>query len=340
MPKQKLLATLLHISDLHIGSLDPNTGDAAISQAVQFGLDNFPIFDGLLGHHATGLRALAEFVEDLRASDEKFQILVTGDLSRNGDAHELALARRFFESEIDILPPNGDYVGLHAAGKVIAIPGNHDHWAGISVPIGATPSNFYHYFIRSMPAIRSLPLGNQGHELSLIELDSDADVRPNSIQRTYARGSFGSQLQLLDAMLEPRKVREVRALLIHHARTWTGFSLAMSHATKHALDNFLQQHEIAVILCGHTHKAAVRRHYAGARECWECGAGSTTQFDAVPRKWRVRLRKPDSVNLEPNALMLHRIFDTDGRLDWVTTTYHRSAMGFASTHPPREFALQ
>ena len=119
MAKQKLLATLLHISDLHIGSLDPTTGDANISPAVQAGLDNFPLFDGLLGHHAKGLRDLAEFVEELRASDEKFQILVTGDLSRDGDAPELALARRFFESEIDLLPPNGDYVGLRAAGKVI-----------------------------------------------------------------------------------------------------------------------------------------------------------------------------------------------------------------------------
>jgi len=340
MPRKKLLATLLHISDLHIGSLDPNTGDANISSAVQVGLDNFPIFDGLLGHQAKALRALAEFVEDLRASDEKFQILVTGDLSRDGDAPELALARRYFESEIDLLPPNGDYVGLRAAGKVIAIPGNHDHWAGLTVPIGATPSNYYHYFVRSLPATRSLPLGNHGHELTLIELDSDADVLPNSIQRTWARGSFRSQLQLLDAMLEARKALEVRALVIHHARTWTGFSLAISQATMQALDRFVQQHEIAVILCGHTHKASVRRHYAGARECWECGAGSTTQFDAVPRKWRLRLRRPNSVMLEPNALMLHRIFDIDGRLEWATTTYHRSAMGFTAAHPPREFALQ
>jgi len=141
-------------------------------------------------------------------------------------------------------------------------------------------------------------------------------------------------------MLGTRKAREVRALVIHHARTKTGFSLAMSSATRQALDCFLQQHEIAVILCGHTHKASMRRHYAGARECWECGAGSTTQFDAVPLKWRLRLRKANSLILEPNALMLHRIYDTNGRFEWSTTTYHRSAMGFIAAHPPREFALQ
>jgi hypothetical protein len=331
-----LLTTLLHISDLHIGSLDPSTGDATISPTVQIGLDNFP----LLGHHAVGLRALAEFVADLRSRDEQFQILVTGDLSRNGDADELALAGRFFESEIDLIPPNGDYVGLNAAGKIIAIPGNHDHWAGLPVPIGATPTNFYHYFIRSLPATRSFPLGKHGHELTLIELDSDADVRPNSIQRTWARGSFCSQLKLLDTMLAARKEREIRALVIHHARTCTSFSLAMSSATMQALDRFLQQHQITVILCGHTHKASVRRHYAGTRECWECGAGSTTQFDVVPRKWRLRLRKPNAISPQPNALMLHRIFDKDGRLEWTTTTYQRSARLFTATRSPREFALQ
>jgi hypothetical protein len=336
----KLLATLLHISDLHIGTIDPDTGDAVISPTVQVGLDNFPLFDGLLGHHAKALRALAEFVEELRASDEKFQIIVTGDLSRQGDAPELSLARRFFESEIDLMPPYGDYVGLKAYGKILAIPGNHDHWAGVPVPVGATPSSYYRYFIDALPATHSIPLGRHGHVLTLLEIDSDADVRPNSIQRAFARGSFRSQLQRLDAMLTPRAEREVRVLAIHHARTWAGFNLAMSASAKKELDSFLQQHEISVILCGHTHKPAISRHHAGGRECWECGAGSTTQFDAVPLKWRRKLRDPNRANLEPNALLLHRILDIDGRLEWKTTTYLRSAAGFRATHPPRQFALQ
>lgn len=340
MQKQKPLATLLHISDLHIGNLDPNTGDAAISPAIHFGLENFPLFDGLLGHHANALRDLAKFVHQLRASDEKFQIVVTGDLSRKGDAPELALARRYFESEIDLIPPAGDYVGLHAAGRIITIPGNHDHWAGAPIPVGTTPSSYYHYFIDSLPAKRSIPLGSQGHELTLLEVDSDADVRPNSIQRTYARGNFSSQLQQLDAALPARGEREIRVLLIHHARTWTGFSLAMSSAAQQDLDRFLLHHQVAVILCGHTHKPAAKRHYAGTRECWECGAGSTTQFDALPHNLRRRLRNPDNVNLGPNALMLHRIFDINGRLEWLTTTYLRSKRGFSAAQPSRQFALQ
>jgi len=334
------LTTLLHISDLHIGSIDPTTGDAAISPAVQLGLDNFPLFDGLLGHRARALHDLAEFVEGLRASDEKFQILVTGDLRRNGDAHELALARRYFESEIDLSPPNGRYVGLYTGGDTLTIPGNHDHWAGISLPIGATPSNYFHYFIRSLPAIRNIPLGSKGHVLTLIDIDSDADVPPNSIQRAFARGSFRSQLLTLDKVLGPKGELEVRVLVVHHAPTWTSFGLAMTASSKRELDRFLLQHEIRVILCGHTHEASMRRLYAGDRECWECGAGSATQFDTVPLKWQRRLRRQAKAILKPNSLMLHRIFDVDGRLEWLATTYIRTrTRGFRATYPPRQFAL-
>ncbi|MGW8393050.1 metallophosphoesterase family protein [Pseudoduganella sp. HUAS MS19] len=333
------LATLLHISDLHIGSIDPTTGDAAVSAAVQLGLDNFPLFDGLLGHHAKALRELAEFVNGMRDNDEKFQIIVTGDLSRQGDAPELALARRFFESEIDLSPPNGRFVGLHTGGNTLTIPGNHDHWAGVALPIGATPSNYYHYFIRSLPAFRTIPLGRKGHVLTLIEIDSDADVPPNSIQRAFARGSFRSQLLKLDQALAPQEDFEVRVLVIHHALTWTNFGLAMTASTKAELDRFLPQHGIRVILCGHTHSASMRRHYAGSRECWECGAGSTTQFDTVPLKWRRRLRKQHMAILKPNSLILHRIFDVEGRLEWSATTYVRTATGFLPTYPPRQFAL-
>jgi len=339
MPKQKLLATLLHISDLHIGNIDPATGDAAISAAVQLGLDNFPVFDGLLGHRARALRELAEFVRRLEASDEPFQIIVTGDLSRQGEAPELALARRYVESEIDLNPPNGRYVGLYAGGISHTIPGNHDHWAGTPLPHAATPSNYYQYFKRALPATRSVSLGSKGHLLTLIDVDSDADVPSNSIQRIFARGSFRSQLLHLDAALEKQAEFEVRVLVIHHARTWNGFGLAMTASTKRELDRFLQQHGISVMLCGHTHEASIRRHYAGSRECWECGAGSTTQFDTVPLKYRRRLRTQNRAVPRPNSLMIHRIFDIDGRLEWAATTYIRTGTGFRATYPPRQFAL-
>lgn len=339
MSKQKLLATFVHISDLHIGILDPATGDAVISPALQTGLDNFALADGLLGHHGQALADLAQFVDDLRSRDEQFHVLATGDLSRTGDSQELALARRFLEREIDLQPPIGNFAGLYAADKLIVIPGNHDHWAGTAGPIGATPSAYYHRFLVALPQTSSIPLGTHGHTLSLIQVDSDADVRPNSIVRIFARGSFSSQLRTLDAALTARADKEVRVLLIHHPRTWTNFKLGMTGKAKRDLDRFLLKQEISVILCGHTHIPSMRRHYTGPREYWECGAGSTTQLDTIPFKWRLKLRNPDKIKTQANALALHRIYDVDGRLEWSATRYTRSASGFNAVLPTRQFAL-
>ncbi|WP_028101053.1 metallophosphoesterase family protein [Pseudoduganella violaceinigra] len=339
MQKQKLLATFVHISDLHIGSIDPDTGDANISPGVQFGLDNFPVFDGLLGHRGLALQHLAKFVDDLRDRDEKFHILVSGDVSRFGDWQELALAQRFLERQIDLDPASGDTVGLCAAGRLLTIPGNHDHWAGNAGPVGATPSSYYSRFIEELPHMTCFPLGSHGRTLRLIEIDSDADVLPNSIQRIYARGNFSSQLKKLDTQLEPRPEREVRTLLIHHSRTWPGFELGMAGKAKQDLDAFIQRQDVSVILCGHTHLSSARRHYSGVHECWEFGAGTTTQLDTVPFKWRLKLRDPGRIKPNPNSLFVHRIFDVDGRLEWMATSYIRSRQGFNPLSPPRQFAL-
>lgn len=339
MPQAQLLATFVHISDLHIGRLDPASGDAAISTPVQIGLDNFPLFDGLLGHHAIALQDLEQLIEDLRGSDQHFRLLATGDLSRDGDLHDLLLARTYLEQEIDLNPPAGNFSGLHAGSRLLAIPGNHDHWAGHPTPIGKGASQFSAALPRALPATHSFPLGRYGHMLRLIEVDSDADVPPNSAQRTLARGNFLSQLHKLDAMLAPRPAQELRVLAIHHARTWLGFTLGMADSAKRELDRFLEQHQVAVILCGHTHLPSTRRHYPGTRVCWECGAGTTTQFDTVPFKWRLRLRRPTLVAPQANTLLLHRIYGLAGRLDWEATTYVRSATGFNPLTPPRQFTV-
>jgi hypothetical protein len=53
--------TLVQISDLHIGELDPATGNAQISSLVRKAMVNSSWFDGVLGHHSRGLEHLAKF---------------------------------------------------------------------------------------------------------------------------------------------------------------------------------------------------------------------------------------------------------------------------------------
>jgi len=62
------LATLLHISDLHFGDIDPNTGDAIEPTFV--GLNE--VFDGLLGHSyyslKKGIQTLGGLAQERRTS--------------------------------------------------------------------------------------------------------------------------------------------------------------------------------------------------------------------------------------------------------------------------------
>ena len=62
---------------------------------------------------------------------------MTGHLSALGDGLEFDNADDFLYPQLDLNPPNGNFVGLHHTGwRDYAIPGNHDHWPGAR-PSGA-----------------------------------------------------------------------------------------------------------------------------------------------------------------------------------------------------------
>ena len=55
------LLTMLHISDLHIGLLDPGRAGQAFDAAVQDWWKRNQLFDGYLGHSGQALHQLAQF---------------------------------------------------------------------------------------------------------------------------------------------------------------------------------------------------------------------------------------------------------------------------------------
>lgn len=327
-----LLASMLHISDLHLGILNPATGDAAMSALEVFALKHLPQADGLLGHRGQALQDLAVLIQSLQEADENFRLVVTGDLTRYGDYDELALARKFLEQEIDLNPPAKNYVGLYASDQLQAIPGNHDHWAGSKLPIGATPSIYYHHFFNDIPGISELPLGGSGQSLRLLHVDSDHGVPANSIQRLLARGSFGDQLERLDSLLDDMAEGGLCALLVHHPVAWPGFILALTGRAGTQLVQFLDKHHIGVVLSGHTHKPDIRFHTVGGHVIREFGAGSTAQIDATRYKHKQALGLPATSKppTQLNSLFIHRLFDHLGDLVWEATLVHSSplARGF------------
>jgi 3',5'-cyclic AMP phosphodiesterase CpdA len=117
------LATLLHISDLHLGDIDPVTKDSEMPPHWE----KFSWFDGLRGHSYHALVKLDRFWGKLQ--QEQPLLLVTGDITACGSEEQYSTAADFLGKELVL--PKGQYVGLGKSDwNRFAIPGNHDNWPG------------------------------------------------------------------------------------------------------------------------------------------------------------------------------------------------------------------
>src|SRR5205807_4027 len=223
------LLTIVHISDLHFGEIDPTTGDAVVSTAASKLYAQVTWFDGLLGHHARALQELEDFCSNLKQRNEPFLLFVTGDLTRCGNPSEYAVARDFLAGHVDLNPPSGNYAGLNnRAWLDFAIPGNHDHWSGNPQPFGGPNPALYTYFPRAnLPYLREFQLSN-GRWIQIAAINTDADVGPHSGQRFRAVGSFQNQLAALTTSQHDHVPYAWRGLLGNFpSRNWPMNSLLL-----------------------------------------------------------------------------------------------------------------
>jgi 3',5'-cyclic AMP phosphodiesterase CpdA len=329
----QLLATFIHVSDLHIGDIDPATGDAAVSPRMAQVFANNHWLDGLLGHHGQALEELEAFCEDLRDAGEAPRLLVTGDATRAGAATELDTARAFLEQAIDLSPPLQRHAGLRLGrfgNTDFIIAGNHDHWGGTPPPAGGNASLAWARLSGTAPAVHApaLRLAN-GRDVVFVCIDSDADVAARTLDRTLAKGSFRSQLA--DPASQPGAATpgEIRVMLIHHSWAQSGPWLRMKQGSRQALAEHLYTHGVQVMLSGHSHVPLLRdfvvstRH--GSRTVFELRCGTTTQHDTVPLSWLNLVGRRPKRQWPPNALLVHRLWQAaDGGTEWEATVHVRS----------------
>ncbi len=337
-----LLATFVHISDIHIGEIDPASGDAKVSAAAAQAYSNTPWLDGLLGHHGRALEDLDNFVEGLRA-EETPQLIVSGDLSRFGASGELKDARTYIQADIDLAPPTGNTFGLRMGKQALTIPGNHDQWGGAAHPFGVGASQYGAVFPAPLPRVERVAL-DANRAIDFICIDSDADVWRSTPNRWRALGAFQSQLQTLQATLGAKRDGEFRVVLIHHSWFQQRWILRMTAASKSALEQFLVQNEVSAMLCGHSHAPLLNSFTAqgalGTREVVELRSGSSAQFDSVPYKWKTALQNFPVRPWDPNSLIVHRVYDDPDALTWHAELYARPPGGFKHVPPwETEFAL-
>lgn len=331
MPRTRL-ATFVHVSDLHIGVLDPHTGNAMLDPHAEAWTQRFHWFDGYLGHSAIALRHLDRFFHAKRKT-EQADILVTGDLTTVGSTTEFSIAKTYLTSRSRL--SNGTRLGLDMSDALErAVPGNHDHWPGKHAahsfdPVMLGPSALQSVFVapQANPTPRvTYRLVAPDVELALIRVNSDAGVT-SRFGRLFGRGAFEQQLQ--DPNCAPRPpapgIRQVRVMLLHHSPSCSAIKLGVTRRTQRALDQFLTKTDTRVLLTGHLHMPGGASHVTqlGSSRL-EARCGSTTQRDFFPSHWQPRKR-----TLEKNILLMHRLFEEpNGSLIWEVERYERTTLGF------------
>ena len=345
MEQGNQLLTILHISDLHIGHIDPVTGNAELSQSFARLAAQLPWFDGVLGHFGRSLKDLDKFYWDLVRKNGKNPVLiVSGDLTRVGDEQEFKNANDFLISQLDLNPPRGNFVGLrYSEWRNYAIPGNHDHWPGQAVIFGGPHAALKQYFPpQSLPYVRNLQLAN-GRVLQLVGINTDADVHPRGLKRLMAVGSFQNQLAAAAPKLGPREDEQIRALLMHHSWDKRHGPLSIDRGSRSALMQFLVDHGIQLILSGHMHWVLLKEFVppvAQANRLLECRCGTTTQNDQVPYEWRTLFGGFPRRRWDENTLLVHRLYDKNGTTHWCVESFVRTkTKGFDTFGPMKQASI-
>lgn len=330
------LITLVHISDLHIGTLDPITADAKTKTIWA----KSKWFEGFLGHSALAVQRLESCFDTLR-QEEEARLVTTGDLTAFGSKDQFKVATDFLGGSA-VMGCRGR-IGLRVAGwKNYAIPGNHDHWPGKPRSRGTSTAAFATVFNFIPYSDRTLNLG-QGQRLRFIGIDTDADVGPKSSARFMAQGVFATALEDLRYQVPDPDPDEIRVLLMHHSylapTNWLKPLQIVEHS-RSALNDFLIEKDIAIVLTGHIHDPLVDRFTARVGnevlKVIEARCGTTTQITSLPYDVTTLLGQRPGWPHRESSLLVHRIYrEADKTIQWAIEGWRRSRFKFepGPVHP-------
>jgi 3',5'-cyclic AMP phosphodiesterase CpdA len=329
------LGTLIHVSDLHIGTIDEVSGDAEARRLWAYSR----AFHGLLGHEYRALDLLERFVRgyDGSAGPRLLRLIVSGDLTRVGHVDEFSRAVNYRDAVADF--GNGRRLGLGLANEQLSIPGNHDRWPGASTVWGGPTSGFDKTFPQNRrPYWNEWTTLASGHTLRFIGIDTDADVSAWGHNRLLARGAFLTQLDTVSRNLFAMEPTEIRVLVMHHSPAHRGRVLGMQRASRAALADFVEDHGVAVILTGHLHAPRVCvdafQHSRPPVLRLEARCGTTSVRRTLPYGWRSFMRRPDG-RRDDNTLLVHDLTLKNGEVIWTASTYVQTPQRFDRVDPAR-----
>ena len=300
---------LFHLSDLHFGSCFVGTQTSLA---------------GLAGHDVDICRRLAV---DLRLAqlsdfqtngDDTVEYLISGDLTRVGSTHDFHLSHTYILADLEWVENRAKAQQSASLGlphdRVHAIPGNHDHWCGISplvklnIPFRRPPAYNAAVFpdlLEPTPWRHTLWSKNKGFAIELFGVDSSEGLKSRAtnfrargeLSQVELHGQFdaaghlvrpGLEQLLQEAARDARRdgKARVRAVACHHAFSNQG-GLAdawpLSNGSRTKLLTLARQYDVRCVLTGHTHYFYDLRHsQSGWPSVWELRCGSTTQQGTQP----------------------------------------------------------
>lgn len=198
----------IHLSDLHFGSNHGYRNQLATEQGGRTGKET--LLEALL----RDLRALG--IDETQIG----LILVTGDLTSQGDAHEFSNAQTFFEGL-------GEELGLHSS-QIVIVPGNHDiEWRDDKGDIDENANHNYHQFSKNIYVaapddtfLRIHRFDIAGRLVSIIGLNSCRIEKKDTAGLGYVgRDQLDKALRFLFELYPPTgecPENELRIALVHH----------------------------------------------------------------------------------------------------------------------------
>lgn len=321
------MQTFLHLSDLHIGDTYPLTKASVCDPQAVAMANVYPYLPGNLGHSSLALIAINKLYRKLRrqCGADNLSVIVTGDVTAFGKQSHFDNAREFLFGRFVLNRRHG--IGLNSPTDLGIIPGNHDYFAGMPIPVGHRTGHFSKFFSRALPEVSwTVPLPD-GRRLRFLEIDCDHDFEiGNRLPRITARASGRDHLSRLGGLLGrlPDTLHEPRIVLMHGSARHRGGFLQICELLADAhqeLDAVCIAHRVKAILCGHIHAsdlgAIAWPHNPPTTELC-CGTSAQVLRPSINRITKLLVQR---YLPRTNQVLVHQIVQRSGTVFWETAEY-------------------
>lgn len=211
-------ATILHLSDLHLGKNFQDIGGkhkSSVSSLWKRGGLTMQAHDPyILPTLSMGLRSAARFIN---GRDDQFDLyLLTGDISANSDSIErFQFAARYLTAEV-VLEENQS-IGLNIpTNKLLCVPGNHDKINEASKPIRY--SKVFKKYPDTVPYVRIIKIQESNQRFLFYGIDSNLYEEGNIAVGEITPETFAWLSNQFDEQSKAANLDEslVRILILHH----------------------------------------------------------------------------------------------------------------------------